>query len=140
MRVDPALADAFQFLDRAGTRGIVLVLKPDAADWEDYNYLAATYTGLTPLVGHPWLTPHHDEMQAAAAAWDATGRVSEPIERVTVLIVPADLPPEKLPGGGTAWRSVHANGRVVVLARESAEPSSNRMINPIPTSPIAGAE
>jgi len=140
VRVDPALADAFRFLDRAGTTGIVLVLKPDAADWEDYNYLAATYTGLTPLVGHPWLTPQHDKMQAAAAAWDATGRVSEPIERVTILIVPVGFPPEKLPGGGAAWRSVHANGRVVVLARASAEPSSTRVIRPLPASPIAGAE
>lgn len=120
VRVDPAVADAFRFLDRTNTTGIVLVLKPDAADWEDYNYLAATYTSLTPLVGHPWLTPHHAKLQAAAAVWDGTGQMSEPIERVTVLIVPVDFPPAKLPGGSGTWRPIHSNGRVMVLERRMA--------------------
>jgi len=117
VRIDPAMADAFRFLDRANAKGVVLVLKPDPSDWEDYNYLSATYTSLTPLVGHPWLTPQYAEMQAAAANWEVTGAVSAAVGRVDVMIVPRRFPTETLPGGRTAWRLIHANDRVVVLMR-----------------------
>jgi len=117
VRVDPAIADAFRFLDRSAEKGIVLVNKPDPADWEDYNYLAATYTGLTPLVGHPWLTPNHETMLAAAVTWDATRQRSEIIDRVNVMILPIGFPLATLPGGAAAWRITYANARVIVIQR-----------------------
>ncbi len=57
----------------AGMHGFLLVINPDDDAWEDYNYLSATYTSLTPLIGHPHLTPGYDELAAGIEAWRGGG-------------------------------------------------------------------
>jgi hypothetical protein len=114
--MSPALADAFGFVERAGITGILLVISPNDDSWEDYNYLSATYTGLTPLHGHPYLTPAYDDIVAETRAWYQRGAPAPRLERVDVMIVPLDFS-KKLPGGADAWTPLHANDAVVVLKR-----------------------
>jgi hypothetical protein len=71
--MSPALADAFRFLDNAGMTGIPLVISPEDDSWEDYSYLSATYTGMTPLHGHPYLTPAYEDVVAETRAWYQKG-------------------------------------------------------------------
>lgn len=114
--MSPALADAFGFLERTGKTGILLVISPDDDSWEDYNYLSATYTGMTPLHGHPYLTPDYDKIIAETRDWYLKGMASPFLDRVDVMIVPHGFS-RKLPGGIEAWAPIHANDAVVVLKR-----------------------
>ncbi len=115
-RLSPALADAFGFLERSGLTGILLVIGPADDAWEDYNYLSATYTSLTPLHGHPYLTPRHEEIVAETSDWYRSGTLSPQLDRVDVMILPLDFS-RNLPGGADAWTLLHANDAVVVLRR-----------------------
>lgn len=114
--MSPALADAFGFLERAGMNGTLLVISPNDDSWEDYNYLSATYTRMTPLHGHPYLTPGYDEIVAETREWYLKGRPSPLLDRVDVMIVPHDFS-RKLPGGLDAWTPIHTNDAVAVLKR-----------------------
>ena len=111
-----ALADAFCFMERAGITGILLVISPDDDSWEDYNYLSATYTGMTPLHGHPHLTPAYEDIIAETRAWYQRGAPAPRLDRVDVMILPREFLRE-LPGGADAWTPLHANDTVVVLKR-----------------------
>ena len=114
--MSPALTDAFGFLERTGMEGILLVISPDDDTWEDYNYLSATYTGMTPLHGHPHLTPSYDAIIKEVRAWYQRGAPSPSLDRVDVMIVPREFFREP-PGGNAAWTPLHANDAVVVLKR-----------------------
>lgn len=114
--VTGAMADAFAFLDQTGQTGTVLALNPESDTWTDYNYLAATYTSLTPLIGHPHLTPGYDDLAAAIKAWRRGGAAPPALDRVDVMIVPLGFA-RPIPGGNEAWRPLHANDEVVVLQR-----------------------
>jgi len=117
VRISPAFRDAFAVLDAEGLRGMALVLKPAGDDWEDYDYLLATYTGMTPLLGHPFITPDLEAKRGEVQAWLATGAVSPRIEALEALIVPSDFPPSKLPGGVARWRVLARCGTVTVLVK-----------------------
>jgi len=114
--VSAAMADAFAFLDQAGQTGTVLALNPESDTWTDYNYLSATYTSLTPLIGHPHLTPGFDDLAAAIKEWRRGGNAPLALDRVDVMIIPLGFA-RPLPGGSEAWRPLHANDEVVVLQR-----------------------
>jgi hypothetical protein len=115
-RMSPALADAFRFLEHAGMTGVLLVISPDDDTWEDYNYLSATYTGMTPLHGHPYLTPDYDAIIADVRRWYRRGERSSALDRVDVMIVPRDFS-RTLPGASDVWTPLHANDAVVVVKR-----------------------
>ena len=114
--VSAAMADAFAFLDQTRQTGILLALNPESDTWTDYNYLSATYTSLTPLIGHPHLTPGYDDLAAAIKEWRRGGNAPLALDRVDVMIVPLGFA-QPLPGGNEAWRPLHANDEVVVLRR-----------------------
>jgi hypothetical protein len=114
------MADAFAYLDRAGITGILLALNPESDTWTDYNYLSATYTPLTPLIGHPHLTPGYDDLASAIKEWRRGGAAPPALARVDVMIVPLCFA-RPLPGGNEAWRPLHANDEVVVIARMRRE-------------------
>lgn len=114
--VSAAMADAFAFLDQLDSDGILLVINPEDDSWEDYNYLSATYTSLTPLVGHPHLTPGYDDLYAGIQQWLCGGSAPSALDRVDVMIVPLGFA-RPLPGGSEAWRPLHANDEVVVIER-----------------------
>jgi hypothetical protein len=127
VRVSDAMHEAFRLLDRAGLRGTALVVKPPGDDWEDYNYLIATYTGMTPLIGHPWLCPGQPALQAEAEAWEATGAVSPRIAALEAIVVPRGFAVARLPGGAAAWSLWGRCGTVdVFVSREATERARGR--------------
>ena len=108
-------------LEKAGLRGTALVVKPAGDDWEDYNYLIATYTGMTPLLGHPHISPIVREATAEAQAWQETGAVSPRLATVEAMIVPIDFPQARLPGKAPRWYSLARCGSVKVMVRRSSD-------------------
>jgi len=116
--LSPALREAFGFLDQCGRTGTVLVSSiTPAAAIEGNNYLARTYTGLIPLIGHPHLTPQFESLQAAVVDWENSGVLNAALERVDVLIVnriTAGAAPWIKPAD---WRLIHRNADVALLER-----------------------
>ena len=119
VRVEKWLVLGFlAFLDQCGRTGTVLVSSiTPAAAIEGNNYLARTYTGLIPLIGHPHLTPQFESLQAAVVDWENSGVLNAALERVDVLIVnriTAGAAPWIKPAD---WRLIHRNADVAVLER-----------------------
>jgi hypothetical protein len=122
LRLAPALRDAFARLDAADERGVVVVVAPPGRKWPHANFLAGTYTGLTPLLGHLHLTPGFDALSQQAGDWLRSGTVFPALDRVTVAIVAPSFDRSKLPGGPGDWEQIHANDEVIVLRRRSPAP------------------
>jgi len=122
VRVSPSMRAAFGVLERTGLRGTAVVVKPAGDEWEDYNYLLATYTGMTPLLGHPHISPIVREATVEVQAWQETGAVSPRLATVEAMIVPIDFPQARLPGGAAGWQTLARCGTVRVVASRKANP------------------
>lgn len=122
VRVSRSMRAAFGVLERTRLRGTAVVVKPAGDEWEDYSYLLATYTGMTPLLGHPHISPIVREATAEVRAWQETGAVSPRLATVEAMIVPIDFPQARLPGGAAGWQTLARCGTVRVVASRNANP------------------
>jgi hypothetical protein len=103
----------FAALERAGVRGVLLYAVPDRLIG---NYLSATYTSARPWIGHNHLTPRYDERIAAVQDWIATGRMSELLGDVEILVVATDT---IYPLDDGDWQSLFETGARSVLRRNA---------------------
>ena len=88
VRTSDAMRDLYRFIDSKNLTGTLLIVKPADDSWEDYNYLASTYTSTTPLLGHPFLTPDFEARCAEVAAWEQSGQITGCVVDVELLAVP----------------------------------------------------
>jgi len=126
LRLAPALRDAFAHLDAAGTRGAIVVVAPPGRKWPHCNFLAGTYTSLTPLLGHLHLTPGFDDLSRQAGDWLRHGGPFPALDRVNVAIVAPSFERNRLPGGSAVWDEIHSNDEVVVLRRRDQSASGSQ--------------
>jgi hypothetical protein len=117
VRVSRAMRDIYRHLDAQKLTGTILIVKPPGDHWEDYNYLAATYTATTPLLGHPFLTPHFARRCEEVAEWERTGRLAGSLNEVDLLVVPRAGLARDPPLDEHLWEPLHANDALVVLRR-----------------------
>ena len=123
VRIDPAVAEVFAILEQRNETGIALLVQPNPNDWEDYNYLLATYTKLSPFLGHPWLTPDFKARQKAATDFLDRGIATGPATTIDTLVLPRNRQ-FRLPGGRAAWQQIYAGRQLSILKRASVRPAT----------------
>jgi hypothetical protein len=116
VRLLPDVRKAFGWLESCRRKGVSLVVVPGAFD---SNYLAATYTGLVPFIGHPFLSPDYDERVEAAMLWEQTGEENALFRSIDTLILDRSLLPPTLPFESASWAPIHSNDSITVLERRS---------------------
>ena len=110
---------AFRWANRNNADGVLL------CESKDLCYLAATYTGLRPLVGHIFNTPRIGERVRQAAAW-FEGQASGPwFEDIDWILADRDEPMPLL--DRQRWEIAYENEEVVLLRRR---PSSGSVRGP----------
>jgi len=117
VRTSGAMRDLYRFIDSRKLTGTLLIVKPADDSWEDYNYLAATYTSTTPLLGHPFLTPNFKARCADVVAWEQSGQISGCVDQVKLLAVPRITLGSSPPLDKNCWRPVYGNTVMVLLER-----------------------
>jgi hypothetical protein len=117
VRMAEELREAFAHLESIRQSGVILVVPPPGTDWPHANFLAGSYTALTPLLGHVHLTPGFDRLFEQTQLWLRGGPPFPALQLVNVAIVPTAFDVHRLPGNPYSWEPIHQNDAVVTLRR-----------------------
>ncbi len=112
--LDAGQRDMLGWMDRENLRGVLLCPEPRL------NYLAATYSGVRPYLGHLANTPRAAQRWREIVAWRDRGERGPWLDGIDYVLLERDRWPKNfdLPH----WRMLHANSRYVLLGRSGLAP------------------
>jgi hypothetical protein len=111
-QLEPAQRDVLRWMDRAGLDGVLLTREPRL------GYLAATYSGVRPYLGHVVNTPEPYRRWQEIKAWHTAGETGPWYRDIDYVLAERRNPPAAF--AWAEWRELYRNDEYVLLGRGAA--------------------